>query len=247
MRNIWTVTKREFTHYFVSPTAYAVAFMLLLIVGFIFGAQVLLLTGAGGGGGAPQPVQWVFSPLVTIALFVTPGVTMRLLAEEQSRGTIELLMTAPIREWELVVGKWLAAMAFMAVMTLFTLVYFLIANGITDPGIDRGQTVAAYLGFLLMMAAFLAIGLFVSSLFANQIAAFFVTLAISIGLWLIDFLSQTLTGTIAEVLSYLGLSRHVYDNFLAGRVDLTDVTYFVSIAVLFIFLTTRVVESRRWR
>lgn len=244
MRNAWTIAKREFLHYFVSPTAYAVAFTLLLILGIIFAIN---LAGVVQQGGAPQPVQWVFGPFVTLALFLTPGVTMRLLAEENSRGTMELLLTAPVREWELVFGKWLAALAFMAVMTFVTLIYFLITNGITTPGIDKGQVFSAYVGFLLMMAAFLAIGLFVSSLFSNQIAAFFVTLAIALGLWLMGAIAQNLTGPVADVLNYLDLSGHVYNNFLDGKVDLIDVTYFVSIAALFIFLTTRVVESRRWR
>jgi ABC-2 type transport system permease protein len=245
MRNAWTIAKREFLHYFVSPTAYAVAFAQLVILGIIF--YLNLAVTVNQGGGPPQPVQWVFGPYITLALFLTPGVTMRLLAEENSRGTMELLLTAPRREWELVLGKWLAAMAFMAVMIFLTVIYFLIANGITDPGIDIGQSFAAYTGFLLMMGAMLAIGLFVSSLFSNQIAAFFVTQAVAIALWLVDNLGQNLTGVVAEVFSYLGLASHVYDNFLDGKVDLTDVTYFVSIAVLFIFLTTRVVESRRWR
>jgi ABC-2 type transport system permease protein len=244
MRNIWTIAKREFNHYFVSPAAYVVAFVYLLILGIIYygqlGSSVLF-------GGPPQVVQWVFGPFVTLLLFLTPGITMRLLAEEQRSGTMELLLTAPLREWELVVGKWLAAFAFMAVVVFLTALYFLITNAFTTPGLDRGTVLAAYVGFLFMVAAMLAIGVFTSSLFANQIAAFFASMGVSLTLWLVGFLFQNQTGVVAEVVNYIDLSGHFYDNFYTGVIDLADLAYFVSVAALFLFLTTRVVESRRWR
>lgn len=244
MRNVWTIAKREFNHYFVSPVAYAVAFALLLILGIIF---MLNLIFAIQGGGPPDVVQWVFAPFSTLALFLMPGITMRLLAEEQKSGTMELLLTAPLREWELVTGKWLAALAFMAVILFVTLIYFLIVNAFTTPGLDRGQVFAAYVGFLFLVGAFLAIGVFTSSLFANQIAAFFATMVISIGLWLVGALAQNQTGALADVLNYLDISSHFFDNFADGKIDLADITYFVSVIVLFLFLAARVVESRRWR
>jgi ABC-2 type transport system permease protein len=244
MRNIWTIAKREFNHYFVSPAAYVVTLVFLLVLGIIFFGQ---LSGTLLFGGSPQVVQWVFGPFVTLVLFLSPGITMRLLAEEQRSGTMELLLTAPLREWELVLGKWLAAFAFMAVVVFLTGIYFLITNAYTTPGLDRGAVLAAFVGFLLMCAAMLAIGVFTSSLFANQIAAFFATMGVSLTLWLVGFLFQNETGLMAEVVNYLDLSGHFYNNFYAGVVDLADVVYFVSMAALFLFLTTRVIESRRWR
>lgn len=244
MRNIWTIAKREFNHYFVSPAAYVVAFVFLLILGIIFYGQ---LGGTVIYGGAPQVVQWVFGPFVTLVLFLTPGITMRLLAEEQRSGTMELLLTAPLREWELVIGKWLAAFAFMAVVIFLTIIYFLITNAFTTPGLDRGSILAAYVGFLFMCAAMLAIGVFTSSLFVNQIAAFFATMGVSLALWLVGFLFQQETGVIADIVNYIDLSGHFYNNFYTGVIDLSDLVYFVSITALFLFLTTRTIESRRWR
>lgn len=244
MRNIWTIAKREFNLYFVSPAAYVVAFVFLIVLGIIFYGQ---LAGSLLYGGAPQVTQWIFGPFVTLLLFLTPGITMRLLAEEQRAGTMELLLTAPLREWELVIGKWLAAFAFMALMTFLTVVYFVIVNAYTSPGLDRGAVLAAYAGFLLMTSTMLAIGVFTSSLFTNQIAAFFATMGVSLVLWLVGFLFQNATGAIYDVVNYIDISGHFYNNFYTGVVDLADVTYFVSLAALFLFLTTRVVESRRWR
>lgn len=244
MRNIWTIAKREFNHYFVSPVAYAVAFALLLVLGGIFAinfAQVAI------SGGSPQVEQWVFGPFVTLAIFLVPGVTMRLLSEEQRSGTMELLMTAPLREWELIIGKWLAAMAFMTVMLFLTLFYFVITNAFTTPGLDWGVAFAAYVGFILLLGALLAVGLFISSLFTNQIAAFFTTAGVILILWIIGLFVQNQTGVVADVINYIDLSGHFYDNFVDGKIDLSDVTYFVSAIVLFLFLAARVVESRRWR
>ncbi|MCS6909718.1 MAG: ABC transporter permease [Anaerolineales bacterium] len=247
MRNAWTIAKREFNHYFVSPVAYAVAFTLFLVLGIIFNFNVATST-IGFFGGPPQVTQWVFGPFVTLMLFLTPGLTMRLLAEEQRTGTLELLLTAPIKEWELVTGKWLAAVAFMCVILFISAIYFVIGNAITDPGLDWGVVGSAYLGFLLLVAALMAIGVFTSSLFANQIAAFFATFAISLGLWLVGlFAPQGETGIFAEVVRYLDISGHYYDNFIRGVLDLSSTVYFVSVTVLFLFLATRVVESRRWR
>lgn len=244
MRNIWTIAKREFNHYFVSPSAYAVAFALLLVLGGIFAIN---FTQTIVTGGSPQVEQWVFGPFVTLAIFLVPGITMRLISEEQRAGTMELLMTAPLQEWELVIGKWLAAMAFMAVMLFITLFYFVITNAFTTPGLDWGVAFAAYVGFLLLLGALLAIGLFISSLFTNQIAAFFTTAGIILMLWIVGLFVQNQTGIFADIINYIDLSGHYYDNFVDGKIDLSDVTYFVSIIVLFLFLAARVVESRRWR
>jgi len=135
MKNVWTIAKREFNMYFVSPVAYAVAFAFLGILGLIFYAN---LSRVANFGGSPEFVQWVLSPFVTLMLFLSPGVTMRLMSEEQRTGTVELLLTAPVREWELVTGKWLAAFGFMAVIVFVTGLYALVLNNYTTPGLDRG-------------------------------------------------------------------------------------------------------------
>jgi ABC-2 type transport system permease protein len=230
--------------YFASPVAYVVAFTLLFILGLLFSGY---FRGAAAFGGSPDLVSWVLGPFSTLMLFFTPAITMRLLAEEQRTGTIELLLTAPVRDWELVVGKWLAALALVSVMILLTGIYGLILNSYSEPGLDLAATLVAYLGFFLMVAGILAVGVFVSSLFTNQIAAFFVTLAIMLALWVLSFTFQNETGALATVMNYIDYSGRYYDNFQRGVIDLTDLTYFTSVIVLFLFLAARSVESRRWR
>jgi ABC-2 type transport system permease protein len=243
MRNVWTVTKREFNMYFASPVAYAVAFGLLLILGLFFYADFVSSATFGQPPDATRSLQL----FVTLLLFFTPAITMRLLAEEHRTGTIELLLTAPVREWELVTGKWLAAFGFVALTVLATALYAFILNRFVTPGLDLGTLAAAYLGLLLVVGGMLAVGVFVSSLFSNQIAAFFGIMALLLLLWVISYPVQSGTGAVAEVIKHLDFSNHFYNNFVRGVVDLSDVVYFVTVIVFFLFLAARVVESRRWR
>lgn len=243
MRNLWTVAKREFNMYFASPVAYVVAFAFLLILGYFFVGELVQTSQFGG----PPQATGNLGLFVTLVLFMSPAITMRLFAEEQRSGTLELLLTAPVREWELVLGKWLAAFGFIALILFFTGIYVLILNQYTTPGLDFGELLAAYVGLLAMISSLMALGVFVSSLFSNQIAAFFVTLAAQLILWIVGFLTQNQPGAWAEFINYLVFSSHYYDNFYRGKFDVTDFTYFVSLSVLFLFLATQMVESRRWR
>jgi len=243
MRNVWTVAKREFNMYFVSPVAYAVGFVMLLVLGLFFYGS---FAGAALFGGPPDPTA-VVGPFVIIMLFSIPAVTMRLMAEEQRSGTIELLLTAPVKEWELVLGKWLAAFGFVSLLIIITGIYPLILHQYTTPGLDQGALVGMYVGLFLMVAAMLAIGVFASTLFSNQIAAFFVSMGILVALWIMGQVFQNATGAAANFFNYLVFSRHYYDNFVSGVADLSDIVYFVSVVALFLFLATRIVESRRWR
>jgi gliding motility-associated transport system permease protein len=243
MRNLWTVAKREFNMYFASPVAYAIAFVVLLVLGLFFYAD---FANAALFQGNPDATRTI-SLFVTLLLFFTPAITMRLMAEEQRTGTIELLLTAPVREWELVTGKWLAAFGFVTLLVAFTLIYALILSRFVTPGLDNGLLAAAYLGLILIVAAFLAVGVFVSTLFTNQIAAFFSIMAVILLLWVISYPVQNATGPAASFLQYLDFSNHFYNNFFRGVIDLADVVYFVSVTVFFLFLAARTVESRRWR
>jgi ABC-2 type transport system permease protein len=243
MRNIWTVFKREFGYYFVSPVAYLVMFMFLVTLGLIFSYQ---LGAAAQYGGAPDVAGWVLGPFVTLALFLTSLLTMRLISEEHRTGTMELIMTAPVREWELVVGKWLAALGYYGVILLVTLIYALIANSVTQPAIDIATLAVSYLGIVLFVGALLAIGLFTSTLFSNQIAAAFAALAVYLGLWLISLPFQDRADTVGDVFNYLNISSH-YDNFSTGVIALSDVTYFLTLILFFLFAASQMIESRRWR
>jgi ABC-2 type transport system permease protein len=243
VRNVWVIAGRELRHYFISPMAYVLAFLLYLILGGLFAINVYygLQTGQVNPDG-----RLVIGPMVTILIFTTPIVTMRLLAEEQSTGTIELLLTAPVRDWELVVGKWLGALGFMVVLMAVTWVYPIILHRMTNPGIDQGQLVSAYFGLVLMVGAILAIGTLISAFFSNTLAAAGATLAVILLLWIIGGFASGAGGA-NEVARYLSFVSHYYDNFYRGVVDVKDVVYYASLIVLALFVGSQVVESRRWR
>jgi ABC-2 type transport system permease protein len=243
VRNIWIIAGREFRLYFVSPVAYAVAATFLLILGGLFAAS--LYTGLQFGQMTPDG-RIVLDPLVTILLFATPAITMRLVADEERMGTIELLLTSPVRDWEVVVGKWLGAMGFMLVLLLATWVYPLILHRLTTPGIDQGVLVSAYLGLVLMTGAMVAIGVLISSLFTSPVAAFFVTLLVLLFLWIVGIFGRG-AGSGSQILSYLSFVDHYYNNFYQGLLDLSDAVYYASLTALALLLGSQVVEARRWR
>lgn len=242
MSNIWTIAKREYKLYFNTPMAYMVAFLYFLVLGLIFHTSLVQSIFQQYVPG----VEIVVGPMVTLILFVTPAITMRLLAGEQSSGTIELLLTAPVRDWELVIGKWLAGFLFMFTLLAVTWVYPIILNNLVDPGIEQGTIITGYLGLLLMSASLIAIGVAVSSLFKNQNAAFFATLGVFLLFWLIGIPTEA-SGASGGVLSYLDIRGHFYSNLFYGVLDLSDVVYYLSLTILALFLGSVSIETRRWR
>ena len=243
MRNVWIVARREFRHYFVSPIAYAVALFLFVVLGILF--YVNISFGLQTGQFTPDG-RLVMGPMVTLLLLTVPFLTMRLIAEESATGTIELLLTAPIRDWELVLGKWLGAMGFIGLLLALTWIYPVLLHRMTTPGIDQGVLVAAYLGVFLMVGAIVAIGVMVSAFFRNSLAAGFTTLALILILWVIGGLASGASGS-SEIVRFLSFGDHLFDNLFQGVVDLGDVLYYVSLTVLSLFVGSQVVESRRWR
>ncbi len=203
MRNIWIIAMKEFKQFVISPVAYAIAFAILLILGILFYANIL---AASAQQYAPT-VQVVIGPLVTLLLFSTPAITMRALAEEQKNGTLEILLTAPVRDWEVVVGKWLGGLLFILVLLLLTWFFPIILNQIIKPGIDQGLMASGYLGLVLLASTFLAIGVMTSSFFSNQIAAFFASLGILLVLWMISYPSQAMGATGARLAALPGSKR----------------------------------------
>lgn len=243
MQNIWYIARKEYKHYFISPIAYAVAFMIFLTIGIMFYANIL----AASYQGAAPGVQIILGPLITLLLFTTPAITMHTLADEQKQGTLELILTAPVRDWELIVGKWLGAMLFVFTIMLVTWVFPIILNMLIDPGIDQGIMMTGYLGLILMSSSIIAIGVAMSSLFNNQIAAFFATLGILLALWMIGYPSQAIGGTGGEIFRYLDIGEHYYSTFYRGIIELKDIVYYVSLTALALFLGSVSIESRRWR
>lgn len=246
MGNIWTIARREYKQYFNGPVAYAVAILFFLVLGIFFYAEISqALTNAYFQSYTPT-ARIVTGNIIIILMFTIPAVTMRLMAEEQRSGTLELLMTAPVRDLELVVGKWLGAMLFMLTLLLITWVYPILLNAMTSPGIDQGPLLTGYLGLILLVSSLVAIGVAISALFANQIAAFFVTLAVVLGLWLLYQIVPSADTAAGKVVDYLGIIGH-YIGFYNGEINLKDIIYYLSVTALFLFLGSRVVEMRRWR
>jgi len=249
MRNIWTIAKREYDHYFISPIAYVVAFLMLFTMGVIFFVNLnyFRLNAMQLFGQTPDvsPLTGAFAFLLVLS---APAITMRLLSDEARMGTLELLLTAPLRDFELVAGKWLGGLLFILTILGVTLVYPIILNGLVDPGIDQQLMMSSYLGVILVAAAFLALGVGISALFTNQVAAFFVTLIVFVFFWwLIGFPASVLQGNASEIFRYLDMKTHFYNAFNVGSIKLADVIYFVSLIALGLFIGTSAVETRRWR
>jgi ABC-2 type transport system permease protein len=242
--NIWVIAKREFTQYFVSILAYATAFFIFLIVGILFFANNYF----GAQQGAPPDTTSMFGPFAFLLLFAVPALTMRLLAEEQKAGTLELMLTAPLHDWELVVGKWLGAYAFMLVVVVLSLAFPFTLHLLTQPtGIEQGPLVASYVGLCLMVGAMLAVGTMVSALTDSQVVAVLIALAILVGLWLIGTPSNLFSNWFGSVIDYLDMSNRFFSNFYRGVVSTVDIVYFVSLTAVPLFVATQLISSRRWR
>ena len=261
MRNIWTIAKREYDHYFISPIAYVVAFLILLTTGIIFVVNLYYyIQNAFQNFGQVPDISPVTGSFAFLLVLTIPALTMRLIADEARMGTLELLLTAPVRDFELVAGKWLGGFLFILSVLAVTLIYPIILNGIVigkltilhplvTPGIDRQLMFSAYLGVILASASFLALGVGISAIFTNQIAAFFVTLITFIAFWwLFGFPVDVLQpGTGQQIFQYLDMKTHFYNALSVGSISISDLMYFVSLTALGLFIGTRAVEVRRWR
>ncbi|HAV77823.1 MAG TPA: hypothetical protein DCX53_10790 [Anaerolineae bacterium] len=246
MRNIWTIAKREYNAYYNSPLAYVVMVILFGVIGIIFALNLVSVT-SNAFFSQPLDPTLVAGPLLFMMLFCTPALTMRLISEEARTGTLELLLTAPLRDWELVIGKWLGAFLFMLTTIALTLVYPVMINGMTDPGIDIQQTLSSYLGMILVIAAFLGIGVGISAIFTNQFAAFFTTLGVLVVMWFLIGSPASLLPVGSELFTYLDMNGHFYSGFNRGDVNLTDIIYYVSITALGLFTGNIAVDYRRWK
>lgn len=247
MRNIWTIARREYHQFFSTPIAYMIAFVLLLVLAIFFyiNLQVVFLQP-----GYVPGVEMVLAPMATMLVMITPAVTTRLLAEEQRLGTIELLLTAPIRDWELVLGKWLGGFLLLSSMIGLALIFPLMLNQLVDPGIDQGPVLSGFIGLLLISAALVAIGVFVSSLFNNSIAAFVFTLGVFVIIWWILGPIVQVIGPAsgnAALINYLDFSGHFFSSLFVGIIDTRDVIYYTSITMIALYLAVASVEMRRWR
>ena len=310
MRNAWVIARREYNHYFSTTVSYTVALTILIVLGAIFflvlnQAIQNAFNGGGVAGATPAPDIKIIAEWFTIMLvFTVPALTMRLISDENRMGTLELLLTAPLQDWELIVGKWVGGLLFLLTILAVTFVYPIILNiyetpgtnlqwqvlslillsigliamfwnlvvgqriqalfillaiwivaivtaillyKFTIPGIDWGLTLSIYLGLFLVCAAFLAIGVGISSLFSNQVASFIVTILAFVFLWwIIGFVSEFVPGSASGIVTYLDMGSHFNNNFIAGTINLSDIVYYLSIIALGLFGGTVAIESRRW-
>jgi len=249
MRNVWIIARREYKHYFTSPIAYVVAFIFVFIIGWSFSSGIIqAITYLAYGQSYVPGVEIVIGLyMILLLLFSMPAITMRSVAEELKMGTMELLLTAPVKDWELIVGKWLGALLFMLTLLAVTLVFPLVLNLLVKPGIDQGTVLTGYLGLILMTASLLAIGVFISSLTNNQVIAFIINFAIVLVLWFVlQPLGSDTSSSGSQILSYMNFINH-YLSFFRGTIDLSDIVYYLSLTSLGLFLGTVSIEVRRWR
>jgi len=236
LRNTLAIAGRELRLYFSTPSSYVIIAVFLFVCGYGFGwsRTTYLETSLQGflGWGA------------FFLLFLGPALTMRLLAEEEKLGTIELLLTAPVRDVEVVIGKYLAGLGVVSIMLALTLYYPVLLAWFGDP--DWGPIAGGYLGLFLLGAVFLSMGLFASSLTSSQIAAYMVGSALVLSIWFVGHAAAALGDTAADFLRRISVSTY-FPAFGQGVLDSNAVVYYVSIICVFIFLTVRSLESRRWR
>ncbi len=247
MRNIWTISKREFKSYFASPVAYTVALLVLGIIGIVFVYNTVTYTFNPYGTADAPDIRMITGPMAFMFMLAIPAITMRLLADEIRMGTMELLMTAPLRDYELVIGKWFGAFLFTLVIIGISLVFPFMLNQMVKPGIDQMQMIASYLGVILAVAALLGLGIGISALFENQIAAFFTTLVLFVFLWWLIGAPANILPAGGEVFGYFDMSGQLANNFNEGIIKLSNVIYFLSLTSLGLFIGSTAVEIRRWR
>ena len=260
MRSLYAIYRKEMGHYFVSPVAYVVVGVFLVLCGFFFDRILafyiensLSMEMQAMRFGAPpeidvpsQVMRNFFGLLSSLVLFLTPVLTMGVYAEERKRGTMELLMTSPVTEAQIVLGKFLASLSLFAIMLLPTASYVVFMYFRSDPRPPWGLMLAGYAGVLLLGGGLLALGSFISSLTENQIIAAVLTFGAFLMLWVLDLGARGASSLAGDVLQYLSVIHH-YDDFTRGIIDTSGVTYYLSLTVLFLFLTVRSVDSMRWR
>jgi len=253
MRNIAAIAQREVNAYFASPIAYVlIGFFALLFGWFFYVPLAFFIQQSSQMGMNPTQAlninQMLVGPTLmnttVIMLFLFPLITMRTYAEEKRSGTIELLLTSPVTDVEIIMGKFLGAMLLYAAMLAVTVLHMAILFIFGDP--EWKPIATGYLGLLLMGGCFLSLGLFISSLTKNQIVAAMATFGVFLMLWVINWISTFVGPTTQTVLQYLSLTEH-FDDFAKGIIDTKHVIYYLSFMAFGLFLTAKSVDSERWR
>lgn len=239
---VWAVFKREFALYFRSPLAYAIGFAVLFFLGVLFNSYVTQVNGQ-----YPADAGYAPALLTFLTFLIAPLLTMRLLSEESREGTLEVLMTLPMGEGSFVIGKFLAAWGYYTILLLLTLVYVVILNSIGVP--DFGTAFGAYIGAWLYGGAAIAVALIWSSVTEDQVVAAFLSAATLLVLYLADAAASLLSSSplLADIVREIGFRAHYDATMSRGIIRLQDVLFFLFVIIGALFITTRIVESRRWR
>ena len=253
MGNILALAHKELRAYFVSPIAYVLLVFFALLFGWFFvaGLNVMVQLSMGQFGmGGPQVVninEFMVRPLfgntAVILLFLLPMLTMRSYAEEKRSGTMELLLTSPLSDLQIIMGKFLGALALYGLMLGLTVIHIGILFWYGEP--EWGPVLTGYLGLFLMGGAFISIGLAISSMTKNQIVAGVATFAVLLLFWIVNWIGDASGTTAQSVLAYLSILEH-FDDFSKGVVDTTHLTYYLSFIGLGLFLTAKSMDTQRW-
>jgi ABC-2 type transport system permease protein len=252
VRNIIAIADKELRSYFASPIAYIIIGFFALPFGVFFYLyleaflrQSMQMAQFGGNLNVNQQViRLVLQNASVIILFVMPMITMRTYAEEKRSGTIELLLTSPVTDFQIIVGKFLGALGLYIAMLLVTLLYVAILFVYGHP--EWRPLVAAYLGLLLMGGAFLSLGLFISSTTDNQIVAGIISFVVFLLLWIVGWFADSAGPTVGPITSWLSITEH-FEDFSKGIIDTKHVLYYLSLITFGLFLTAKSVDSERWR
>ncbi|NCF75064.1 MAG: ABC transporter permease subunit [Xanthomonadaceae bacterium] len=238
MNNIYTIFRKEMANYFNSPIAYIFVAVFLISSTWLF-FQNFFLNGQATMRGYFYFLPWIF-------LFLAPAISMRSFAEERRSGTLELLLTLPVKDWEVVLGKFLSNVIFITITILLSITVPISINILGQ--IDMGTVIGGYLGAILLASSYLSLGLFVSSFTKNQIVAFIISIAGLFFLFILgaNFVLNVIPTFLVPIFSFLGLGTH-FDNITKGVVDTRDLIYYFSFIFLFLWLTVRSIESRNWK
>jgi ABC-2 type transport system permease protein len=251
VRNVVAIAQKELRSYFSSPMAYIVIGFFLLPFGvffYLYLQNFVRQSMTSQFGGAmninQQVIRYVLQNASVIILFILPMITMRTYSEEKRSGTIELLLTSPVKDAEIILGKFFGALGLYAAMIAVTLLYIAILFVYGNP--EWKPLVAGYLGLLLMGGAFIALGLLISSTTSNQIVAGVVTFVVFLLLWIIGWFADSAGPTFGPITQYLSITEH-FDDFSRGIIDTKHLIYYLSLITFGLFLTAKSVDTERWR
>ena len=254
MSNVLAIAQKELKAYFASPIAYIVIGLWALLYGYFYSSLLgyfVRQSIQGSQFGGPQTLnineqmlRLLFQNVTILVLFLMPMITMRTYAEEKRSGTIELLLTSPVTDLQIILGKFVGALGLYGAMLAVTIVHILILFIYGNP--EWKPIATAYLGLLLFGGCFISAGLFISSLTKNQIVAGTASFAVFLLLWILDWMGSFTGPTVSALLSYLSIVGH-FDDFSKGVIDTTHVIYYVSFITFGLFLTAKSVDSERWR